>query len=334
MREPPDLAPAAVVRALATHYGIAVAAVAFLPIGADAASAAYRVQSAGGAAYFLKVRIGSGFSPPSLLAPYALRQQGICQVLAPLPTLGGALWTRIDGFTISLFPLVAGRRAADGGLSPQQWAELGATARQIHASQLPPHLLSTLPRERFIPSRREVVAHLDAAIDSHVYSDPAQVALAGFWRGRRQEIRSLAAQADELARRLRQRSLPLVLCHADLHTWNVLVDADQALWIVDWDESILAPKERDLMFVIGGIGRDLVSPQETAHFLRGYGAVEIDPLALTYYRYAWAVQDMGAYAEQVFLAPNVSPQARRDAFDGFADMFEPGNIVDIASSAH
>jgi spectinomycin phosphotransferase len=44
-----------------------------------------------------------------------------------------------------------------------------------------------------------------------------------------------------------------VLCHADLHTWNVLVDGDGRLWLVDWDEAILAPRERDLMFLVGGI---------------------------------------------------------------------------------
>ena len=84
------------------------------------------------------------------------------------------------------------------------------------------------------------------------------------------------------------------------------------------------------MFMIGGIGRDLVSPNETAWFLEGYGDTAIHPDALVYYRYAWAAQDMGAYAEQVFFAPEASQQARRDAVEGFIVQFEPGNIVDIA----
>jgi spectinomycin phosphotransferase len=99
---------------------------------------------------------------------------------------------------------------------------------------------------------------------------------------------------------------------------------------VDWDETVLAPKERDLMFVVGGIGRDLVSPSKTVCFFEGYGESTIDPLALTYYRYAWAVQDMAAYGERIFFLPGLSEESRRDAMHSFVDMFESGNIVDIA----
>ncbi len=151
-----------------------------------------------------------------------------------------------------------------------------------------------------------------------------------FGTSRQGEIRALVERADELANQLREKPSSLVLCHADLHTWNILLDAGERLWLVDWDETILALKERDLMFVIGGIGRGLVSPRETACFLRGYGEAEIDPQALTYYRYAWAVQDMGAYGEQVFFSPGLGEASRRDGLEGFKSLFAPGNIVDIA----
>jgi hypothetical protein len=123
---------------------------------------------------------------------------------------------------------------------------------------------------------------------------------------------------------------PLPTIAQTLWVGNVLLDRDQQLWIVDWDETILALKERDLMFVVGGIGRDLVSPHETTCFSQGYGDTTIDPHALVYYRYAWAVQDMAAYGERVFFSPNLGEETRRDALRGFMNMFEPGNIVAIA----
>jgi spectinomycin phosphotransferase len=121
-----------------------------------------------------------------------------------------------------------------------------------------------------------------------------------------------------------------VLCHADLHTWNVLVDAEQHLWIVDWDEAILAPRERDLMFVVGGIGHGLVHPSDTERFFQGYGETSIDPDLLAYHRSAWAVQDIAAYGEQALLTPGVAEQSRHGAVEGFRDLFEPGNIADLA----
>jgi spectinomycin phosphotransferase len=99
---------------------------------------------------------------------------------------------------------------------------------------------------------------------------------------------------------------------------------------VDWDEAILAPKERDLMFVVGGIGHDLVRSADTECFFQGYGEATVDPRLLAYYRCAWAVQDIAAYGEQVLLAPGLGEVTRRAAVEGFMDLFAPGNIVDLA----
>jgi spectinomycin phosphotransferase len=154
--------------------------------------------------------------------------------------------------------------------------------------------------------------------------------LATFWQARREVIDALVAAADRLGRRAAGSPSPPVLCHADLHTWNVLVDTDQRLWIMDWDEAVLAPRERDLMFVVGGIGHGLVGLSDTEHFLEGYGHTSIDPDLLAYYRHAWAVQDIAAYGEQALLTPGAGAATRQAAVDGFKDLFEPGNIVELA----
>ena len=330
MREPPDLLNATLIDAVESKYGIPIRTLTFHPLGADSASAAYRAEANDGAIYFLKVRALYGFSPPSLLVPHYLHEQGIAHLLLPLPTTTQAPWFLLSDFALSLYPFVEGRLKADGGLSASQWRELGATVKQIHVSHLPSDLIAIVPHENFMPSRRQVIGRLQTAIESHPSSDPVQDELAKFWKVRQEEIRALIKRADELACELREGSSPLALCHADLHTWNILLDSSGHLWLVDWDEITLSLKERDLMFVIGGIGRGLVSPKESVYFLQGYGKTDIDPKALTYYRYAWAVQDMGAYGEQVFFSPDLSQASRRDALAGFKSLFEPGNIVDIA----
>jgi spectinomycin phosphotransferase len=234
---------------------------------------------------------------------------------------------------MTLYPFLDAQTGTVAGLSERHWRQLGATLREIHGAGLPPDLERAIGSETFLPSRRSVLDHLDAAIARRDPADAVQGELATLWAARRSDIGVVIERCDALARGLRTRCLPLVLCHADLHTWNVLLDKRRRMWIVDWDETVLAPKERDLMFVVGGILAGLVSPRQTECFMRGYGEATIDEQALAYYRYAWAVQDMAAYAELVFFAAELGDVSRRHALRGFVSLFEPGGIVAIALSS-
>ncbi|MBL8045740.1 MAG: aminoglycoside phosphotransferase family protein [Anaerolineales bacterium] len=265
-----------------------------------------------------------------MLVPRLLVEHSISHIVMPYPTLTQTLWVAVDGFVMILYPFLEAETAKDAGLSDADWFALGATLRKIHTCSLPAELHSILPQETCIPWRRNVLIELETIINRHDLTDPAQLKLQAFWRKRQAEIHTLIERCDRLAAQLQHKALPAVLCHADIHTWNVLVDSARQWWIVDWDEVVLAPKEQDLMFMMGGIANNLVSAHQTACFLRGYGQTEIDSQALAYYRYAWAVQEMGAYAEEVFFSPERSEAARLDAVAQFISIFASGNIAEIA----
>ena len=113
------------------------------------------------------------------------------------------------------------------------------------------------------------------------------------------------------------------MCHSDIHAGNILIGADDAFYIVDWDNPILAPKERDLMFVGGGQGFTGHTPQEEETlFYRGYGETQIDPVALAYYRYERIIQDIAVYCEQLFLSDE-GGEDRAQALRHFASNFLP-----------
>jgi spectinomycin phosphotransferase len=332
MREPPALAPDAIAAALHAGFGLRVAHLAFLPVGNDAASWAFRVGASDGQAWFLKVRAGDGRWPGSAV-PWHLNRVGVPHVLAPLEATAGAPYVEVDGFALALFPMLDARPAVEVGLSPEQWRTLGDVVRQVHAVPPTPELTRVVARETFRPAGRDVAAGLEALLATAAPGDGVARELAAFWRPRREVVRALVDRADAMGRQLRRSAAPEVLCHGDLHTWNLLVDAGRRLWLVDWDEAVLAPKERDLMFVVGGIRRGLVRPQDTGCFFQGYGEATVDRRLLAYYRTAWAVQDIGEYAEQVLLAPALGEESRRAALDGFKELFEPGYIVELATAA-
>jgi spectinomycin phosphotransferase len=322
-RQPPDLAEDRIAAALQAGFGLRVAALALLPLGNDADSWSYRVRAVQGPDRFLKVRAGANPTRGAAVPSY-LHRHGVPDVLAPLATGTGAPSVVVGRFALALYPMLEAQVGAEVGLSPAQWRQLGAAVRRVHAVPLTPQLDRLVGREAFRPTRRELLADLEARLANP--DDPVAGELAEFWRAHKAVIDAVIRRADGLGRELARRSFPRVLCHADLHTWNVLVDADQRLWLVDWDEAILAPRERDLMFVVGGIARDLVRPGDTDRFFQGYGQAAVDPRLLAYYRCAWAVQDIAAYAEQVLLGQ----EPRRAAVEGFKDLFAPGNIVDVA----
>jgi spectinomycin phosphotransferase len=323
--EPPDLGDDQLVGALEAGYGIDVAALAFLPIGNDPASWSYRVEQANGPARFLKVRAGQDM--PGAAVPAHLHRHRVPNVLAPLPTSGGRPFAQLDGFAVALYPLLEATTGADTGLTPAQWRQLGAAVRQVHAVPPPPGLVG---RETFRPAGRELVPELEARLVDPPPDDGPARALAESWLAHRGAVEALLERTDGLGGRLAAEPFPRVLCHADLHTWNVLVDTGRRLWIVDWDEAVVAPRERDLMFVIGGLARGLVAPADTDRFLAGYGDATADPRLLAYYRAAWAVQDVVAYGREVLMAPGLGERSRRAAVDGFRSLFAPGNIVDLA----
>jgi spectinomycin phosphotransferase len=237
----------------------------------------------------------------------------------------------LEDFVISLYPFIAGRPGADPGMTDEQWTALGATMKQIHAAKLPPEVAKIVSRETFVPQRRQLIAPIDNALAAP--KDSIARELSESWAAHREQIRTIVERADSIGARLRDLSPSAVLCHADLHTRNVLVEPNGEWWLIDWDEAVIAPRERDLMFVMRGIVRGFVEPHQTRAFFRGYGDVAPDAQALAYYRCAWAVQDIATDAEQVLFLPELGPSARRHGLDGFKSLFEPGNIVEIAMSS-
>ena len=111
------------------------------------------------------------------------------------------------------------------GIDASQWTEFGAILRQIHATTLPPNLVQIMQRESFLPHGADLVRDLEAHLGGRNCADAAAAALATFWHERREDLRTLVARAEDLGRRLAQRALAFVLCHTDIYTNNVLLDA-------------------------------------------------------------------------------------------------------------
>jgi spectinomycin phosphotransferase len=334
MREDPGLDESKISACLESHYGLRVASVAFLPVGHDLNAASYEVVSREGEMYFLKVRFGP-VDGSGLLVPRALIDLGVRNILAPLQRRSSELWCPLDGYPgygVVLYPFVCGESAMVAGLSDDQWLEFGSTLRAVHDSGLGERLQGRLPVETFSLPSAALVRRMLALVTSAEFEGPAARRFAAFWRENAERIRRVLARAEPLGESLRSRSFELVLCHADIHAANILVGEDGRIWLGDWDRPLVAPRERDLLFVVGSRIARPVEPREEALFFEGYGPVEIDPDALIYYRYERIVEDLGEIGKSVFLDPALGEQVREQEAELAMSFFAPCGDIDRAET--
>ena len=329
MLEPPDLPEESIIACIQQEYGLDMHHLEFLPLGADVNAAVYRLQAADGKAYFAKLKRGK-FAEITVALPRFLRDQGIAQIIAPLWAHSGQLWVGLQDYRLVLYPFVAGRNGFEVVLSPAQWAAFGAALRRVHTVRLPVELETALPHECYSPRFREQVMRFLEETSLGIFDDPVTVKVAALLREKEAIIRDLIQRAEGLAASLHDQLPDYVLCHSDIHAGNLLVGEDGALYLVDWDEPILAPKERDLMFIAGAQGfHGVTAQQEERLFYQGYGATQINQAALAYYRFERIIQDIAAFGEQLLLS-TAGGEDREQSFGYLVSNFLPGGTIEAA----
>jgi len=326
MLEKPDLQDTLIISRVQDEYGLQVAQVNFLPIGADVNTAVYRVDTMDETAYFLKLRKGP-FEEITVTLPQFLKNQGIQSIIAPLPTSAGRLCGNLNAYKMILYPFIEGQNAYEVDPSDRQWVDFGAALKRIHAIHLPPVLSGQIPRETYSPKWRELVKAFQAQAEEASFDDPTAVKLAAFIRARRREIDLLVSRADQLGQVLRAHSPEPVLSHSDIHAGNLLLGANDDLYIVDWDAPIFSPKEHDLAMMGGSTVWS--SAHEETLFYQGYGQIEIDLAALEYYRCERIILDIADYCEQLFLS-NEGGEDREQGYQYFVSNFLPNHEIELA----
>jgi spectinomycin phosphotransferase len=330
MLEKPDISEELIISCLKNNYDLPVAELIFLPIGADQSSAVYRAVTNDGTSYFLKLR--KGFSEIAVTVPLFLKSQGIDAIIVPLATRSKQYWTDLGEYKTILYPFIEGKDGFEIEVTDDLKQELGAILKRIHTVTIPLELKRKIPREGFSPYWRERLKDLQRYVESTLFEELSAAKLAALMKARGDEIRHLIERTEELASELRFKSMDLVLCHTDIHGGNLLIRMDgqlPVLYIVDWDNPLLAPKERDLMFVGGGIDNLWKSVRDEAVFYQGYGTVDVDRAVMAYYRYERVIEDLVAYGEQLLLSDEGGAD-RESAYRRFAGNLDPGSTIEIA----
>ena len=325
MREQPGIPEERLRACLQDQYDLSSVTLEFLPRGLDYHAGVYRVVSEQGTASLLKVTSRPLYEPRCLVPRY-LNDQGITAVVAPVPTRSGALWTQLEEWTVIVYPFIDGDTSLTG-MTNEQWKEVGTIFQQIHQVMLPPVGFESLHKETFDPT--EYARWVRAFETQHLHSrhggSGASRALRADWLAHQSTIHTAVTSLEKLAEVLQSRTFPYIICHADLHAANLLRDRHGHVFVIDWDEVMLAPKERDFIFVR--------EPQADA-FFQGYGQREIDWMALTYYLWERVVQDVIEDAQNVCFRDDWAEETRADVARLFHEyLSEGGSNINAAYEA-
>ena len=202
----------------------------------------------------------------------------------------------------------------------------------MHDSGLGERLRGRIAVETFSLPSAALVRRLLPLVDETGFEGAAARRFAAFLRERAGQVRGMLTRAEALGGELRTRAFEYVLCHADIHAANILVGEDGRIHLIDWDGPLIAPRERDLLFVVGSKIARTVERREEELFFEGYGPVEVDPAALVYYRYERIVEDIGEIGKSVLVDTSLGERARAEAAELAMSFFAPGGDIDRAET--
>lgn len=234
-------------------FGVRARALEALPWGEDGHS--FRVRT-DGPDYHLKC-LPHEADAFSLGLMCQLRETGaVPHVPRVIPARDGALSARSGDTVLVLCEWIEGPPVHPLGVFPAELrAPLARTLGALHAATGSLELDSAPVEDYAIPFSSALGEALSGDLPAPVRSYRSRIA---------QELVTLERVAREAAR----LDAPRVLCHADVHGGNLILDAAGALWLFDWDGARLAPCEQDL----AGATNTHVPRDQLAGFIDTYRA--------------------------------------------------------------
>ncbi|HAU1192218.1 TPA: aminoglycoside O-phosphotransferase APH(9)-Ia [Legionella pneumophila] len=318
------------IKLLKVYYGIDIHAVQLIVGGADMNAFGYKADSESNS-YFVKLKYGH-HDEINLSIIRLLHDSGIKEIIFPIYTRDAKLFQQIDHFKIIVYPFIDAPNGFTQNLTEKQWQQLGKVLRQIHETSVPTAIQQRLRKETYSPKWREMVRSFYNKIGFDDSDDQITADFKSFFNQKIDSIHRLVDSSEELSKKIQLDLDKYVLCHSDVHAGNVLVVNEESIYIIDWDEPMLAPKERDLMFIGGGIGNVWNKPHEIDYFYEGYGKTNVDKIILSYYRHERIVEDIAIYGQDLLLRVQ-NDESRLESFKHFKSMFDPNDVVEIAFSS-
>ena len=312
-----------------TGYGISVSNIIKLNIGFDQNTSVFKVCSKDNKEYFLKIRCKI-FNKASLIIPLRI---GNCintkNIINAVKTINGKLFVKKSLSCFILYPYIYGKSGWDSSLTKDQFMEFGRFMKNLHLLDLPNESKKLLPVESYNSKYRSNVKKYLKKINKEVYDSKIINDFFSELITKKEVIMKIINTSEEIAEKEKNNLHKMCLCHGDIHAGNILIN-ETDFFIIDWDTILFSPKEKDLMFIGGGICDKWNTEEEIEYFFAGYGkSADINKNLLKYFRHERIIQDVYEFYHQI-INPQTREEERELCFNYFNEQFEQNNVVDMA----
>jgi len=302
LRVEPGLDQAGLIAVLEREYGIAIRALHFYPT--DFTGYNYVVECLEGERYFLKLRVESerqsyvaGSAEFHLALTDQLFTSGILsQIPHPLKTRRGDLQAGYGDYRLALYNFISGRTVGFDGVTGQVKARLARLVGVLHRS-ISTLKLTNLFVERFQAVFAEDLIAMLAGLEAIGPGErEGKWSLRETLLPRRSQILAYLLRLKELQREVVSINKPQVVCHTDLHGGNLLVDDSGNLFIMDWENAMIAPPEHDLFFFAG---EDDFWEVFWPNYKSEFSAGTLDSRLLGFYCYRRGLEDLSEFMARI-----------------------------------
>lgn len=304
-------------QAILDGYGIEITDFEFLlrGFGGDC----YRAETPAGVSYFHKLHdpVANQMMAASSRAFYLplmhqLSTKGILQdIPCPLQTLDGNLSLKIGDNELVVTNYIEGELVGFDGLPEPVLTRLAEMVGVLHHNSAELEFKFPFIEGFEIVFESDLLRSFDTLSGLSENATPGQKSLQEIILPRKTQLTTDLAQLKELQHYARNIYKPMVICHTDLHGGNLMTDEQGTLYILDWENAMIAPPEHDLFFFAGEGGFwELFWPHYTRHF----PTASIDPELLRFYFYRRALEDIADFIFRILRREN-SPERDQQEID-------------------
>jgi len=321
LKTEPSIDKIALIETVRREYGLCIESLNFSPTGWVAHC--YVVDCAGGERYFLKLCGDSGQIPLAasdidfyLPLTYQLCSKRILPHIAcPVRTRTGRFTACFENHLLILFDFIAGKIVGHDGLSDEILVKLAELVGILHKSTSKIEVEHPFYERFDMAFEDNLVNGLDVLAGITSNDRNGKQELRKLLLPRKDEILGYLHRLKELQALAKAAGKEMVVCHTDLHGENLMVDDQGNLYILDWENAMIAPPEHDLFFFAGDdYFWDFFLPNYEGEF----GPVNLDSNVFGFYYYRRNLEDLTDWIIRI-LYHNTGDEQDREDLQGIAE---------------